>query len=318
MRREGQLSAVQGAVLVARDGSVLHEAYHGLADLVTDAPVTDQTRFQIASVSKQFTAAAVLLLCQDGLLSPGDGVTRWFPRCPRSWERITVHHLLTHTSGLGHWPDYRWVTQTSWEDSDRLVEAFYETPPHTAPETEWCYSSPGYVLLAKIVERAAGVPYPEFLQRRLFVPLGMENSSAGTPIPPADLAQGHDGAAATRRMDLDVLYRGAGDVWSTACDLLRWDSALANGSFLSEASRSLMFTPHARTGAGAEDQYGYGWALGRLAGHHARYHTGDNPGFRAINASLTDLDVHVVVLSNQERTDPHRAATDLLLATVLN
>ena len=280
-------------------------------DLIVD-DATD-TRYQLASVSKQFTAAAVLLLVEDGTLSLNDPIGRWLDDCPDEWQGITLHHLLTHTSGLGHWRDYPMINLAAWVDPGELRETFHRVPLRCPPGGGWSYSSPGYVLLAQTLERAADTPYRTFLANRIFKPLGLTKTFAGAPGGQPNVAQGHD--AAGERLptwELDVVGMGAGDVWSTASDLLVWLDLLQDGRLLSERYRTLMLAEQVPTGGGPEASgYGYGVFVGQIKGRRWWHHDGHNPGFVAFAANIPELRRRVVVLSNTEATDA-RVLTSLL------
>lgn len=149
----------RGNALLVRGESVLYEVSQGYADIESGTRCTARTRFQIASVSKQFTAAAVMLLIERGAVALDDEVGRWIPGCPPSWRGITVHHLLTHTSGLGHWRDFPGLDLTARLPPDEVLKAFQQSAPHFPVGSAWHYSSPAYVLLAHLVERAGSEPY---------------------------------------------------------------------------------------------------------------------------------------------------------------
>jgi CubicO group peptidase (beta-lactamase class C family) len=303
---------IQGSVLVARDSTIVYEASGGLADVAAGVPCAVDTRFQIASVSKQFTAAAVLLLVEEGSVDLDQTIDRWIGGSPPSWRDITVHQLLTHTSGLGHWFDYPNLDLTSWVPPDDALAAFQKADPLFAPGTGWHYSSPGYVLLARIVEQTGDEPYRDFLARRVFQPVGLHDTYVGASDGRPRTALGYDGSSSVPSFELNSLGMGAGDVSATTHDLLRWDQALAAGTFLSDRSRQLMFTPHAPVSAERPgDTYGYGWELGTVGGRPARYHSGGNSGFRAYNLWFPDEAGYVIVLSNQDEVDSREVATNL-------
>lgn len=304
---------VQGSVLVVQGDTVLVEESHGIADARTGSPCSSRTRFQIASISKQFTAAAVLLLAERGALTLEDRLPRWIDGCPPWWRDITLHHLLAHTSGIGHWHDYPEIDLSTRVGPDDLRATFAGGSPLFGPGDGWHYCSPGYVLLAGVVQRAAGQPYREVLADRVFAPMGMERTFAGTPADgTADLAQGYDGDQPVGSWELDVVGMGAGDVWSTVEDMRAWLDGLRAGRLLDAAAQRLMFAQHARTELDRKSAgYGYGWFLGSLAGERARQHSGDNAGFKGYVAWLPESDRRIVVLSNQDRTTP-AVLTELL------
>jgi CubicO group peptidase (beta-lactamase class C family) len=299
---------LRGVILLQRDDTDLIAFASGTTGTDPDADCTLDTRFQIASVSKQFTATAVLLLAERGALSVDDPIGRWIGGCPASWDAITVHHLLTHTAGLAHWPDIPELDPAAPPDLEDELRLFAAARLLGAPGERFSYSSPGYVLLGSVVERAAGQPYASFLASEVFGPLGLESTFAGNPAGRPGLTVGHREGVPVSSFELTTVNVGTGDVWSTAPDLARWDRALASGEILSPASRQTMFTAHAaisdddpliRTGG-----YGYGWYVATLRGEHPLlYHTGDNPGFRSLNAWFPEDAVRLVLLSNEETTD---------------
>jgi CubicO group peptidase (beta-lactamase class C family) len=206
---------------------------------------TLSTRFQICSVSKTFTAAAVLALADKSVLSVSDPVGRWIGGCPASWAAITVHHLLTHTAGLEHWWGIPGLDPTVPLTPAEELRLFSEAPLLSAPGERFSYSSPGYALLGRIVERAADQPYASFLATTIFDPLGMASTFAGNGAGQPQLATGHMAAVPVPSFELDTTNAGAGDVWSTAHDLARWDRALASGEILTPDSRQAMLAVQA-------------------------------------------------------------------------
>ena len=303
------LDTFGGAILLQRGAEDLMAAAGGTTGTEPDADCTLGTRFQIASISKQFTAAATLLLADRRLLSIDDPVHRWLHGCPAAWGSMTVRHLLSHTAGLVHWTDLPGLDLTKPIGADEELRWFAGAPLLGAPGERFSYSSPGYVLLAWIVERAAGQPYASFLAQEIFEPLEMVATFAGNGAGTPGLAAGHRAGARVTSMELDQVGKGAGDVWSTAGDLVRWDRALASGEILGDASRQAMLTVQAPIAHGGDglvrtEGYGYGCFIGRVSGgRRVLYHTGDNDGFVAVNAWFPDDDVRLAVVSNEETTD---------------
>lgn len=313
-----------GVVLLRRGDTVLLERAYGFADREQAAPNTRATCFQIASLSKQF-AAAVLLLQEQAMLSVSDSPAKWLRGAPAEWAAIKIHHLLSHTSGLGHWHDYD-VNLFAPIARDQLLEAFAAKPLRSPPGERWYYSSPGFVVIAAIVEEVADTPYGEFLEASIFLPLGMDTTVAGSADRGGAKARGYAGGEPLRSFDLDSVNIGAGDIWSTASDLDRWLSALRAGSLLAEASTTAMFSLHSPIppetiatmfggfAAASEHQHGcgYGWFIGALSGRRTIYHPGDNEGFKAWSAWLPDHHVVVVVLSNEEQVNTEGAGLSLI------
>ena len=312
-----EANTLRGAVLLQRGAEDLVAVAHGATGTGPDTDCSFETRFQIASVSKQFTAAAVLLLADRCVLSVNDPVGRWLDGCPAAWDPITVHHLLSHSAGLVHWPGLPELDVTRPVAASEKLRVFAAAPLLSPPGERFSYSSPGYVLLAHILQRATGLPYGAFLAREIFEPLGMAATFNGTPTGQPSLAVGgHDGVAVPS-FALDTLGLGTGSIWSTVADLARWDRALAAGEILSDAARRAMFTVHVPIedddGLVRTEGYGYGWFIGSAAGGHRMfYHPGDNPGYRTINAWFPDDGVRLAVLSNDGATDLDPIVHDLI------
>jgi CubicO group peptidase (beta-lactamase class C family) len=261
-------------------------------------------------VSKQFVAAAVLLAHERQLLKLDDPISQWFDGSPESWKTITLHHLLSQTSGLGHWGEIAGFDIFEPPPSDELFARITTTRLTSQPGTRWAYSGPGYLLAAWSVERLTGVPYSTFVSQQIFEPLGMLATTSGTFRTGAGDARGF--VAGTRSRDATGLaaFPGTGDVWSTVGDLTRYSERLASGGLLHPASMTLLSTQHVATGMTfppsewiTQDGYGYGCFLGRIGSRRIRFHTGDNPGYRSLIAWLPDSDVAIAMLSNDESSD---------------
>lgn len=261
---------------------------------VADGHQSD-TRFQIASVSKQFAATAALLLVRRGALNPHEPLNSWLPG-----RDITLHHLLSHTAGLGHWPDYGDPDELAEMTTAERIELVRRAPLRTPPGTEWHYSSLGYLIVAAVVEHTADQPYADFLAEQICTPLGLDTITAAKP---ADPIVGHNGGVPVPPWDTDLMA-GTGDIWSTAADLARWTTALHHGDLLDPAQ---LVGPYAalpaQEGWLAPAGYGYGLFTGTMAGRPVVFHPGDNPGFLAAGVWLPAHDVSIAVLTNDETTD---------------
>lgn len=308
----------RGVAVVLRGETVLREVVGDLADRETGVPCTPQTRFQIASVSKQFTAAAVLLLAERRQLQLADPVERWLPGCPPDWRAITVHHLLTHTSGIGHWdatPDFDPLQPI---DPSEMLAVVQRAPLRTAPGRAWSYSSPGYILLGQIVQAASGQPYDAFLAEHIFTPLGLTATSAGAAPAGGQVARGYRDGQPVPSFEMSAMA-GTGNIWSTTADLVRFTAALTSGALLSPESRQALFATQATldgtasSGIGWRSHgYGYGCFIGAVAGHRGYYHPGDNPGYQSFAGWLPEPDIRLVVLTNDETTDIRTTVADLV------
>ena len=299
----------QGALFVSQANKTMTDAAYGRADQRTGRPNTPETLFQIASISKQFTAVAILLLQEQGALSVHDTIERWLPECPLEWKSITLHHLLTHTSGIGHWQDFPLLSLYHPLARADLLSIFQQAPLKFAPGTAWVYSSPGYVLLAHIVEHIVGEPYARFVQHRMLAPLSMTRSSVGNRSShPEQQAVGYARKKELPSFELGTVGIGAGDVWATARDLGLWNQALMTPDrLLTAESLALMFAAHASVPDEVSElhdvSYGYGWFMGEIGGHHVYFHPGDNSGFGALNLLVPTEALTIILLANDENFD---------------
>jgi CubicO group peptidase (beta-lactamase class C family) len=279
----------RGAVRVESEGSTRFDAAFGADGAGT--PLTTDTAFQIASISKSFTAACVLRLVGAGRLSLEDPLTSFTDLGPPAWREITLHMLLTHTSGLAHWKDTG-LDLHEPRPREELLARFAATPLAFEPGNGWAYSSLGYVLLAHVVETAPGEPYPTILEREVLSPLGLRQTGAEEPAAGATAARGSRGGEPVSSFDLKVNV-GTGDVWSTAADLVRWPRALA----------SLAPSALSRQAAVADEEdgltdigYGYGWFTASLDGERIIFHPGDNAGFVSLLVWVPDRDLVLAML----------------------
>ncbi|MGV8931590.1 MAG: serine hydrolase domain-containing protein [Luteimonas sp.] len=302
---------VPGAsVLVLRDGVPLVRRSYGNADLEAGVAATPQTNYRLASVTKQFTAAAILLLAQDGSLSLDDPVRKWLPSLPAAADPITLHHLLTHTSGLVDYEDVMAADATE-QVHDLDVLHLLQTQDHLyfAPGTDYRYSNSGYALLALVVGKASGRDFATFLRERIFQPLGMTQTLAREDgiSTVADRAFGYslvDGRWTRTDQSSTSAVLGDGGVYSSIDDLAKWDAALYDNRLLGDATRKLAFTAHTRTNEPDVDGYGYGW---RIHGE-VLWHSGESIGFRNVIVRWPQRHLTVIVLSNRNDPEPYRLA----------
>lgn len=295
-----------GVVLVARGDRVLFGKGYGMADYELGVPNTTRTRFRVGSLTKQFTAAAILLLQERGALSVRDPVCRYLPRCPGGWEAVTLHHLLSHTSGL---PDVSHLEKMELPlNAERAVAYLSGRPLRFAPGARFSYGGSNYVLLGYVVEKASGRPYEAFLREHLLGPAGMHDTGYDDGRPAAgQRAAGYSARGETlvsaAHVEMSVPF-AAGGLYSTAEDLHRWARALGARRVLGERSLAAMFTP----GAGG---YGYGWYVNTHLGRRFVSHGGWINGFAAAIARLPDEGVTAVVLSNNDGVPVNAMARDL-------
>ena len=294
------------AVIVIRDGKVVHQKGYGLADVDAKTPITTSTTFDLASVSKQFTAMAIMLLAERGKLAYTDPLTKFFPEFPAYAAKITVRHLLHHTSGL---PDYMEVfakrpagisaEPTAREAITMLAQV---AEPRFAPGDRWQYSNSGYVVLGQIAEKASGMSFPAFMKAHVFDPLGMASTIVSDEIkaPSPNRAVSYAPAGpGFRNADYTPLNRiyGDGNVNTSVEDMFKWDQALYTERLVKQATLAEAFTP-AKLNNGSMTEYGFGWAVSTVNGLQVLSHGGGWAGFRTTITRIPSERFSVVVLSN--------------------
>src|SRR6185295_9966553 len=314
------------AVLVRSGGRTVLERAYGVRELRTRRPIDTRTRFRLASVTKQMTAAAIMLLVRDGRLRYDDPLPRALPGFPAYGSGITIRHLLTHTSGL---PDYEqlmesaekekgpiWSPERQIRDDEVLALLEKETHGLFAPGASWAYSNSGYVVLGLVAARTAGKPFGDVLRERIFAPLGMTRTLAYEKgrNEVADRAYGHTKEpAGLRETDQSSTSATLGDggVYSCLEDLAKWDEALRTNALLSKAEMAPALTP-VRLAGGSEPRwpkaeeggdnlfpgqpvaYGFGWFLDPWRGHERAWHYGDTMGFRSVVERFPEDGVTVI------------------------
>ena len=297
------------SVIVIHNGRTVLAKSYGLADLESKTPITDSTNFRLASLSKQFTATAIMLLVADGVLRYDDSVMAILPNAPNVTRGVTVRHLLTHTSGL---PDYEAFvpdTQTAQvHDADVPALIARATAAKFAPGTGYAYSNTGYALLALIVEQRAFMPYADFLHDRIFAPLGMRGTVAFEEgrSTVRSRAYGHTvRSAGTRRTDQSSTSAvlGDGGIYSSIADLAKWDRAVEEHALVSAEAQQLAWTP-ARLQNRQETGYGFGWFVDRDHGALRVRHHGESRGFTNGIVRFPERRLTVIVLTNRSGGSP--------------
>lgn len=283
-----------GNILVAKGGHIFLNKSYGFADFENKVLNTPQTRFLIASMTKQFTATSIMQLQEKSLLSVEDNLDKYMPGFP-SGNEITIHQLLTHTSGLPR--DIKFDKTPS--SRDEAVELLKSTPLEfvNTPGKSFSYSNLGYALLGYIIEKVSGKSYPDYIQTQFFTPLKMTNSGLGYDRrndPNLALSyRAEDNTCLTAKPLIDSsMWYGATGIYSTTEDLYKWDRALYTEKLLSKKSLDKMFTPNKR-------DYGYGWNINKLEGKTIYFHNGSTFGFRSIIIRRVDEDICIIALSNR-------------------
>lgn len=300
------------SLAVCRRGRAVRAAGYGMANLEHDVPARPETVYQSGSVGKMFTAAGILLLAEAGKLSLDDPLSGHFRAAPRAWRKITVRHLLHHTSGL---EDYTGADLDLRRDytEDEMLALAYRLPREFSPGTQWSYSNTGYMILGILIGKVAGQHWSEFLTQRVFRPLEMASTrviSEAHIVPHRAAGYVLDESGAIRNQEwvapsLNTLADGA--LYITVLDLCKWDGALDEPGLLSAESLTAWWTP-APLADGTTRPYGFGWRLSEQAGSRRLEHGGGWQGFRSHLARYPDRGLTVVVLTNLGDADPEEIA----------
>lgn len=293
-----------GAVaLVVKDGTVVHRKAYGLANVELGVPLQPESVFKIASVTKQFTAVSILMLVEQGKLALDDPLEKFLPGYPTHGHKITLEHLLTHTSGIASYTNLpEWPAMLGKDFKvDEMIDQFKYKPMDFAPGTRFLYNNSAYFLAGAIIANVSGKTYEEFLQEHIFAPLGMRQTVGYTgkaiiPLRAAGYEKGADGPVNCPYLSM-TQPGGAGVLSSTVDDLAKWDAALYTEALVSRASLQRAWTPYTLAD-GSSTHYGYGWAVETFEGHTWLEHGGGIPGYMCQVARLESERLFVAVLSN--------------------
>jgi CubicO group peptidase (beta-lactamase class C family) len=305
-----------GSVLLAREGKPLVAKGYGYANVEWKIPNTPSTKFRIGSITKQFTSMLIMQLREQKKIQLEDSVCAYVAPCPDAWKPVTIHHLLTHTSGI---PTYTgiasWrVTNMVPKSIEDIVSIFRDLPLAWTPGERYAYNNSGYFLLGVVIEKITGKKYEQALQDMILTPLGLTDTGydwSATIIP--NRAAGYSGRGAAKRnapaLDMQQPY-SAGSLYSTVEDLLKWDQALYTEKLIPAAAKELMWTPF-------KNDYAYGWNIGQPAaglfgGYKRVAHAGGINGFSTVIVRLPEPRMTVIVLSNNEMGAPGLIARDVM------
>ena len=296
------------ALLVTRDGKVVRSEGFGVANVELQVPVKPETIFQSGSVGKQFTATAVMMLVEAGKIGLNDPLTKYFPDAPPSWKNVTVRELLSHTGGFGDYPK-NFNFRKDWTEP-QLLKLVESIPLAYPPGTKWEYSNLGYLTLGILIHRVSGEFYGDFLQKRIFQPLGMQttriiseadivpNRAAGYRLVKGEL-KNQEWVAPAMNTTAD------GSLYFSIVDLSKWDAALYEGKLLKRSSFDLMWTPvKLKNGQPNKAGYGFGWFIEQRNGHRCIHHDGSWQGFETAIDRYVDDHLSVVALTNLAGAKP--------------
>jgi CubicO group peptidase (beta-lactamase class C family) len=296
------------ALLVSRGGKIVQAEGFGLSNVELQVPVKPETVFQSGSVGKQFTATAVMMLVEEGKVNLDDPLTKYFADAPSSWKEVTVRELLSHTAGFGDYPA-KFNFRKDWTEPEllKLVEGI---PLAYPPGTKWDYSNLGFLTLGILIHRVTGEFYGDFLQERIFRPLGMQTTRI---ISEADIVPNRAAGYRLVKGELKnqewvapmVNTTADGSLYFSVLDLAKWDAALYTEKLLKRSSLDEMWTPaKLKNGQPSKDGYGFGWFIGDRHGHHVVSHDGSWQGFKTAIARYVNDQLTVVVLANLEQAKP--------------
>ncbi|MBN8676046.1 MAG: serine hydrolase [Chitinophagales bacterium] len=290
-------------VLVSRKGQVIYLKGFGMADMELKVPMRTEMVFRIGSISKQFTAVAILQLMEKGKLSLQDDIKKFIPDYPTHGYTITVEHLLTHTSGIKSYTGMSSFDSIMNMDMKppELIAYFKNQPMDFAPGTQWNYNNSGYFLLGYIIEKVSGVTYEEYVKENLFKPAGMTNSAYGNDTRiitnrAKGYQQGKEGYENARPLSMTLPY-AAGSLVSTVEDLWKWNQAVHAYKLVSKASLQKAFTDYKLTN-GKPTKYGYGWGFNEVQGAATIEHSGGINGFVTDALYIPSEDIFVAIFSN--------------------
>lgn len=296
------------ALNIIQDGKAIKTSAYGLANIELQVPVKPETVFEIGSVTKQFTAAGILLLAQEGKLSVDDKITAHLKNAPDSWTNITIRHLLTHTSGLKNYTLLDGFELSRHLTQEQFIRAIATQPRDFSPGDSWKYSNTGFNLLGFIIENISGQKYWDFMAEQIFRPLHMDNTTDRRPGPIIpNRAAGYEQAnhvLINRDYDLTDVF-SAGAIASTVLDLAKWNAALDGDVLLDAGTKEQMWTP-AKSNDGKSTRYGFAWFIDTVEGHQNIGHSGATSGFSASIQRFPADHLAVIVLTN---TDEQIATT---------
>ncbi|GCF10852.1 serine hydrolase domain-containing protein [Dictyobacter arantiisoli] len=304
------------AIGIIQRGTLLHNQGYGLASLEWNVPVTPNTVFRIASLTKQFTAMAILILQMQGRLNIEDHLSLHLPACPSAWQEIRLRHLLSHTSGLINVSELAEFQNRAAQhlSLEEVIALFKHIPLLFEPGTDFFYGNSGYHLLGLVIEQVTQMRYEEFIRYAILKPLGMQNSyfQCTTPIIP-NRASGYitqDETIVPAPYVSNISTHSSGAMESTLHDLVLWERALHNHTLVDAETQRLMFTP-LRLPDGRCVEYGFGWSFSTYRGKSLTCHGGWANGYRTLVARFLEDDLTIIILSNSREFSTERIALEL-------
>ncbi len=308
--------------LISKNGNIIYEKAFGLANLELNVPMKTNNVFEIGSMTKQFTAISILMLMEKGKLDLDDEITKFIPGYPTNGNKITIHHLLTHTSGIKNFTSVKGLNAIAKKDlsPSELIDFFKDEPIDFIPGEKFKYNNSGYVILGHIIEKTTGMSYADFVEKQIFEKLEMTASQyASHREVIQNRASGYhngNGYINSRAISYTLPY-SSGALMSNINDMLKWQEAIKNNLLISKKTTEKAFTNYTLNN-GEHINYGYGWHVKTINGVTVREHGGAIFGFKSMGVSLPDEDIYVIGLNNCDCNSPTKITRRIAELTANN
>lgn len=310
-----------GVFLVAKNGKPIYRKAFGRSNIELDVNMMPENVFQIGSMTKQFTAIAIMMLQEQGKLNVNDVISKYIPDYPNG-DNITIHHLLTHTSGIKDFTKMKSIMSIAKNDltPKELIDFFKDEPIDFKPGEEFFYNNSGYVVLGYIIELVSGSTYEDYIKKQIFAKLGMNNSryASDREIVKHRAYGYHKRGEYSNKIyiSLDLPY-ASGSLMSTVDDMLKWQMAIKDNLLISEKTKEKVFANYMLSN-GESINYGYGWHLKAIEGIQTREHGGSIFGFKSMGVYVPSLDIYVIGFSNCDCNSPTKATRDIVALLINN
>lgn len=309
MKEQYKADESGATILVAKNGKVIYKNAYGKANMELDVDMNPENVFEIGSITKQFTAVGILMLLEEGKLSLEDEITKYIPDYPTKGTKITIHHLLIHTSGIKSYTSIPSLREFARKDMPvkELIDAFKDEPMDFKPGEKFRYNNSGYVLLGAIIEKITGKSYEDFIQNRVFDKLNMKNSYYGSKSRiiknrAAGYQKRNDGFVNADYISMTIPY-AAGSLMSTVDDMLKWQTAIRNNTLISKESLRKAFDNYT-TNDGKKINYGYGWFHANIKDIPIIEHGGGIFGYTTQGIYIPSENIYVIILTNCDCNSP--------------
>lgn len=324
LQEKYQPNAPGATFLISKNGNIIYKKAFGLSNLELNLPMHTENVFEIASITKQFTAISILMLMEKGQLNLDNEITKFIPDYPTNGNKITIHHLLTHTSGIKDFTRVKGLNGISKQDLTplELIDFFKNEPIDFVPGEKFKYNNSGYIILGYIIEKITGQSYGDFVEEQVFKKLGMTSSQYGSHrevIKNRALGYHNKDGYINRRQVSFTLPYSSGALMSNVNDMFKWQEAVKNNLLISKETTEKVFTNYTLNN-GEHINYGYGWHIKDINGVSTREHGGHFFGFKSMGVYLPNEDIYVIGLNNCDCNSPTTITREIaeLIAKTLN